>query len=192
MNQKSEIRKKYLQKRALLETETIENKSISIANQLLQLPIWDKNVFHIFMTIENQKEIDTSFIINILMGKDKEIVVPKMNTNHTLSHYLLTDNTKFKLNKYQIPEPENGILIAENQIDVVFVPLLALDTQGNRIGYGKGFYDQFLKICNPHVVKIGLSFFEPEPPFKCVENHDIQLDYAVTPQNILIFNPKNS
>jgi 5-formyltetrahydrofolate cyclo-ligase len=181
MQTKSEIRAIYKQKRTNLDGLKIENLSLDIANQLLQLPIWKKNIFHIFLTLENQKEIDTSFIINILMGKDKEIVIPKMNKNHTLSHFLLTDNTKLLPNNYGIPEPINGISISANALEVVFVPLLAYDNIGNRIGYGKGFYDQFLKECKPDVIKIGLSFFEPELPFECVENHDVKLDYVVTP-----------
>ena len=187
MNNKPEIRKIYKQKRALLDIETIENESIKIANLLLQLPIWDLSVFHVFMSIEKLKEVDTSFIINILMGKDKEIVIPRMNEDGTLTHFLLTDNTKFKLNTYDISEPQNGIQINENQIDVVFVPLLAYDILGNRIGYGKGFYDQFLKKCKPEVIKIGLSFFSPEPEFLFTEDHDIKLDYVVTPNEIFNF-----
>ena len=187
MYNKSEIRKIYKQKRALLNLETIENESIKIANLLLQLPIWDLSIFHIFMTIENLKEVDTSFIINILMGKDKEIVIPKMNEDGTLTHFLLTDNTKFKLNSYNIPEPQYGIIINEKQLEVVFVPLLAYDILGNRIGYGKGFYDQFLKNCKPEVIKIGLSFFSPEPQFSCIENHDIKLNYVITNEEIIKF-----
>jgi 5-formyltetrahydrofolate cyclo-ligase len=187
MQTKSEIRAIYKQKRALLDHLTIENLSIDIANQLLKVPIWEKNVFHLFLTNKKQKEIDTTFIIQILMGKDKEIVIPKMNKDHSLSHYLLTDNTKLFTNKYGIPEPINGILIPPNTLEVVFVPLLVYDFSGNRIGYGKGFYDQFLKDCNPNIVKIGLSFFEPEPLFECIEDHDEKLDYVVTPNKIYQF-----
>ena len=48
------------------------------------------------------------------------------------------------------------------QIEVVFVPLVAFDETGNRVGYGKGFYDEFLKNCSKDTIKIGLSFFEAE------------------------------
>ncbi len=191
MQSKYEIRTIYKQKRTALDTLSIENLSINIANQLLQLPIWNKNVFHLFLTIESKKEIDTSFIINILMGKDKEIVIPKINEDNSLSHFLLTDNTKIVPNKYGIPEPFNGISIPVNAIEVVFVPLLAYDVLGNRIGYGKGFYDQFLKECKPDVIKIGLSFFEAESTFNCVENHDMKLDYVVTPIMYYRFEDKN-
>ena len=46
-----------------------------------------------------------------------------------MSHFLLTDSTKLKINNYKIPEPVNGIPIKGSLIDVVFVPLLAFDTK---------------------------------------------------------------
>jgi 5-formyltetrahydrofolate cyclo-ligase len=72
-------------------------------------------------------------------------------------------------------------------IDVVFVPLLAYDKQGNRVGYGKGFYDKFLSLCKPEVVKIGLSFFEPEDLIDDVFENDVKLDYCVTSERVICF-----
>jgi 5-formyltetrahydrofolate cyclo-ligase len=79
-----------------------------------------------------------------------------------MTHYLLTDSTTIKKNPYHIPEPIDGIEVPDAKIDVVFVPLLAYDKQGNRVGYGKGFYDNFLSKCKPETIKIGLSFYPPE------------------------------
>ena len=69
----------------------------------------------------------------------------------------------------------------------MFVPLLAFDTKGNRIGYGKGFYDRFLADCKPETIKIGLSFFEAEKDFNDVSKDDVQLDYCVTPEELFQF-----
>jgi 5-formyltetrahydrofolate cyclo-ligase len=55
---------------------------------------------------------------------------------------------------------------------VVFVPLLAFDKKGNRVGYGKGFYDAFLSKCKPETIKIGLSFFEAEETIDDVFEND--------------------
>lgn len=74
-----------------------------------------------------------------------------------------------------------------SKIDVVFVPLLAYDNKGNRVGYGKGFYDHFLSECREDVVKIGLSFFEPEEAIEDVSATDIRLDYCVTPMTVYNF-----
>ncbi|WP_412559744.1 5-formyltetrahydrofolate cyclo-ligase [Winogradskyella sp. MIT101101] len=185
---KSELRKKYKSLRKPLSLDDIEDYSLSIANQLLKLDIWDKSFYHIFLTIEEQKEINTEYILNILAGKDKNIVISKSNfEDFSMTHYLLTDSTTIKKNNYNIPEPIDGIPIASEQLEVVFVPLLAFDKTGNRVGYGKGFYDRFLKQCKPETIKIGLSFFEAETEnFEAVDN-DVKLDYCVTPNHIFQF-----
>lgn len=187
---KKELRKKYKALRQELTADEIEDKSLAIANRLLQMDavVWSKTYFHLFLTIEEQKEVDTECILQILAGKDKEIVVAKSHfeTRH-MTHYLLTDNTKFQKNEYHIYEPVDGIEVPTSKIEVVFVPLLAYDKKGNRVGYGKGFYDIFLAQCSPDTLKIGLSFFEPEDTIDDVFESDITLDYCVTPEKVYSF-----
>ncbi|WP_299221573.1 5-formyltetrahydrofolate cyclo-ligase [uncultured Aquimarina sp.] len=186
---KKELRNKYKEMRSKLSEEEIDDVSMDIANNLLKMSIWEQSFYHIFLSIQNQKEINTEFILHILQGKDKNVVVSKSNfENNTLEHILLTDSTMLKVNSWGIPEPTDGIPIPEAKIEVVFVPLLAFDSKGNRIGYGKGFYDKFLAKCNPDTLKIGLSFFSPEKEIKEVLPTDIRLDYCVTPLNVYTFN----
>ncbi|WP_264519928.1 5-formyltetrahydrofolate cyclo-ligase [Flavobacterium sp. N1994] len=185
---KKELRSKYKELRKRLTEEEVEDQSLAIANRLLQLDIWGQTYFHLFLTIEEHKEIDTEFILQILAGKDKEIVVAKSNFETlTMTHYLLTDNTKFQKNEFNIYEPVDGIEVPTSKIDVVFVPLLAYDKKGNRVGYGKGFYDKFLSECKEDVIKIGLSFYPPEEIIEDVIPTDIRLDYCVTPMTIYNF-----
>ena len=185
---KAELRKKYKALRNDLSLDTMDTFSISIANQLIKLPIWEHSFYHIFLAIEEQKEVQTDYILSILSGKDKNILVSKSNFKTGLMrHFLLTDSTKIKKNHYNIPEPVDGIEIFNDKIDVVFIPLLAFDKQGNRVGYGKGFYDRFLVDCKPETVKIGLSFFEAENEIKDLFEGDIRLDYCVTPEQIYRF-----
>jgi len=71
---------------------------------------------------------------------------------------------------------------------VVFIPLLAFDTKGNRVGYGAGFYDNMLAKCKPNCIKVGLSFFDTEKNLiEGVFEGDIPLDYCVTPTQIYTF-----
>lgn len=185
---KSELRKKYKSLRKDLSVSTIDDLSISIANQILKLPIWKHSFYHIFLSIEKQKEVNTDFILNILSGKDKNIAISKSNfETKSMTHFLLTDSVKIKTNHYNIPEPINGIEIPVKSIDVVFVPLLAFDKQGHRVGYGKGFYDQFLSNCNENTIKIGISFFEAENIITNIFKSDIKLDYCVTPNKSYTF-----
>ena len=184
---KSELRKNYRNKRKLLNSDSIANNSLEISNRLLRLPIWDFSFYHIFLSITKNYEIDTSYIITILQGKDKNTIIPKTVPGNQLENYLLTDSTLLKPNKLNIPEPIDGIEIHENKIDVVFVPLLAYDKKGNRVGYGKGYYDSFLVKCRSDVIKVGLSFFEPEKAIEDISEHDVPLDYCVTPNTIYKF-----
>lgn len=185
---KKSLRSKYKVLRKTLTPEMIQTQSLAIANQLLTLDIWHKTYYHIFLPIERLHEVDTGDVLQILAGKDKEIVISKADFATTqMNHYLLTDNTRIKPNDYGIPEPQNGLMVPSEMIEVVFVPLLAFDTQGNRIGYGKGFYDIFLEQCKPEVLKIGLSFFPPEAKIDGVSESDVKIDYCVTPTKIYKF-----
>jgi len=185
---KKELRTHYKNLRQQLSENDLEEKSLAVANKILSLPIWELTYFHIFLPIETQKEINTEFILHLLSGKDKEIVVSKSDfETREMTHYLLTDNTKFKTSSYGIPEPVNGLEVPSKTIDVVFVPLLAFDVSGNRVGYGKGFYDKFLANCRPETVKIGLSFFEAVDAINDVFESDVKLDYCVTPENTYTF-----
>ena len=192
---KKVLRSKYKVLRQSLTQEEIEDKSLAIANQLLRIDtvpslrlVWDKLYYHLFLTIEEQKEINTEYILQILAGKDKEIVISKCEfATLGMTHFLLTDNTKIKKNRYNVPEPVDGLEVPDAKIDVVFVPLLAYDKQGNRIGYGKGFYDNFLSKCKPETIKIGLSFFPPEEKIEDISESDVKLDFCVTPEEVFRF-----
>lgn len=185
---KKEIRKKYKTLRAALSTDEIETMSLAIANQSLSVDIWANQSFHLFLPIAEQKEVNTEYLLQILFGKDKNVVISRTDFDSlSMHHVLLTDSTTIKKNKYNIPEPVDGFPVDDQQIDVVFIPLLACDKQGNRVGYGKGFYDSFLEKCKADVVKIGLSFFQPEDEITDIWPGDIPLDMLITPEDIFHF-----
>lgn len=185
---KNELRKKFKALRIALTNEDIEEKSLEIANKTLELPIWEYKFYHIFLSIAEQKEVDTEFLLHILQGKDKNVIIPKADTKTgNMIHFLLTDQTLIKKSRWNIPEPQEGIEISTEMLDVVFIPLLAFDKNGHRIGYGKGYYDRFLAGCKPDIVKIGLSFFDPVEEIKEVFSSDIPLNYCVTPEKVYEF-----
>lgn len=184
---KTILRNTYLKKRMALSPVEKANYSAQIANALLPLPIWNAVYYSLFLTMAHKHEVDTEFILALLHGKDKEVCVPKTKTDQTLEHYLLTDNSIIKTNAWGIPEPQNGLRVPEKQIEVVFIPLLAFDVNGQRLGYGKGMYDRFLAKCTRKTLKIGLSFFKAAPTFLEIAPTDIPLDYCVTPNKTYSF-----
>lgn len=181
---KETYRNKYKRFRESISDKDLEDKSLAIANNVLSLDIWDYSFYHIFLPIQKLREVNTEYILSILNGKDKNIVISRSDLqNRTMSSILLTDNTIIKPNKWGIPEPIGGIPIAEHQLEVIFVPLLAFDLQGHRIGYGKGFYDRFLATCPKNILKIGLSLFEAESKLPSTQD-DIQLTHCITANKI--------
>ncbi len=184
---KKDLRKQYSKLREEISVPSLINSSLHISKKLLQLPIWSFDYYHLFLSISEKKEIDTSFTLSILQGRNKNVVVPKVDSDGKLLNCLLSDNTKFKKSIWQIPEPVQCNEIASKLIDVVFIPLLAFDTKGNRVGYGKGFYDGFLKECRPDVIKVGVSLFKAEKSITDVSIEDVPLNYCVTPEKIYTF-----
>ena len=184
---KKQLRLAYTRLRDSLPDTAREQKSLQIANTCLQLPVWHHQFFHIFLSIPTKKEVDTSFLLTLLQGKDKDIVVPKVSDGGKLIHYLLTDATRFKISRWGIPEPVSGVQVDPRQLEVVFIPLLAFDLEGYRVGYGGGFYDRFLDDCKEGVVKVGLSFFEPVEQIPDRHSNDLRMDYCVTPGKVYSF-----
>lgn len=178
---KKDLRLDYKLRRNNISLQFLANASLSIANNALKIPIWRFKYYHIYLPILEKKEPDTSYLLSILQGKDKNIVLPKVSGNQ-LRHYLLTDRTRIGKSEWNIPEPVDGIEVLPEKIDVVFVPLLAFDKEGNRVGYGKGFYDKFLGSCRPEAVKVGLSLFAAVEEITDVSEKDVALDYCITPE----------
>ncbi|TWI85197.1 5-formyltetrahydrofolate cyclo-ligase [Lacibacter cauensis] len=161
---------------------------ILIHFQQLQLP--DLFYVHTYLAMKEQREIETDHLLHYLEFRNPElkIVIPRMDhTTSELLHIEYDELVDVMKNEWGIHEPVNGNLVDEQLIDLVFVPLLAFDEDGYRVGYGKGFYDKFLAKCRPDVLKVGLSYFEPIPRISDRAQFDIPLNYCVTPQRVYEF-----
>jgi 5-formyltetrahydrofolate cyclo-ligase len=185
-NNKIYLRTKYLSERRSMEKKEINSLSYSVTNKLKKMKIWDKTYYHIYNSILENNELNTYFLINFLSAKQKQIIIPKIQNNRLL-HFKIDDSTDFKLNNYGINEPINGTQINIEKIDIIFIPLIIFDLSGHRVGYGKGYYDRFLKSLNSNTVKIGLSLFEPVEEIIDINNYDVSMDICVTPNSIYDF-----
>ena len=97
LNTKSTLRIEYRRRREFLSESQIADRSIEISNRCLRLNIWEYSFYHLFMTAKKKKEFDTSYLLSVLQGKDKHLVIPKMVDDYLLEHYLLTDQTTLKM-----------------------------------------------------------------------------------------------
>ena len=153
------------------------------------------NYFNWYIVLDSLTDLEiygqllyTQYVLQILAGKDKEIVISKSEFATTsMIHYLLTDNTKIKKNEYHIPEPVDGLEVPVSKIDVVFVPLLAFDQKGHRVGFGKGYYDRYLAKAGQGIHKMGISYFEPMDNFTDTNEFDVPLSCCITPWNTYAF-----
>lgn len=187
---KKELRNIYKHKRTLLgEAETDKMQDL-VMIQFQQLPLPFLHYMHTYLPMDIQKEVDTYPVMEFLKFSNPglNIVVPKTDPeDNSMTHYLYDEHTVLVKNRYHIMEPAGGNQVASSNIDLVLVPLLAFDERGNRVGYGKGFYDRFLAQCRKDVIKVGLSFFEAEPLIEDTDEFDIPLTYCVTPQKVYEF-----
>ena len=184
---KTFLRSHYKKKRFSLTKQEVDDLSLRVCKQLEKLNIWKLKHYHIFISILKYNELDTSSIINKLKSEQKIIIVPKISNNE-LVHIAINDETEFGLNDYGIKEPNDGNHFIIENLDIIFIPLLAFDIEGHRVGYGKGYYDRFLKLTNNSTLKIGLSFFDPINKIQDIDDNDVKLDYCVTPKQVHKFN----
>ena len=180
---KTFLRSHYKKKRLSLTKQEVDHLSQRVFKQLDKLNIWKFKHYHIFISISKYNELDTSSIIYKLKSEQKIIIVPKISNNE-LVHVAINDETEFSLNKYGIEEPSDGNHFIIENLDLIFIPLLAFDLEGHRVGYGKGYYDRFLKLTNKSSLKIGLSFFDPINKIQDIDDNDVKLDYCITPTQV--------
>lgn len=185
---KGTLRKKYKSLRKELSPKKHNQYSDAISNHLFSNFQLEGKIISLFLPIEKQYEINTYKILEKAMSIGAQVTVPVADfENTTLKHILYTENSLLATNAYGIPEPNEGKEIPPSSMDYVFVPLLAVDKNGNRIGYGKGFYDRFLSQCRPDCKLIGLHLFDLEPNISDISPTDVRLNYVITPDGIINF-----
>jgi len=185
---KSELRKIYLEKQKSLSDSERREKSRRIAERFFENFSLENICFlHVFLAIEKNREVETSYIFKRLWRDFLEITTVASRIDFramTLENLKLTPETKLVRNRWHIFEPTDGELIDIEKIDAVTVPLLCFDERGYRVGYGKGFYDKFLSECRTDCLKIGLSYFAPVAEISDAREYDVKLDCCVTPEEI--------
>lgn len=188
---KEELRDSFLKQRLALSEQSCSMMSHSIADRFLENIDLDRlNVLHSFIPLAKNKEPDTWIIIDWMQTKypDVRISLPRVVIKtRTLQNFYFDGRFPLKKNKWGLEEPTEGEATDINDIDLVIVPLVAFDKKGNRVGYGKGFYDKFLAECRPDCTRVGLSFFEAVDSIDDINTLDMPLDHCVTPKNFYTF-----
>jgi len=124
-------------------------------------------------------EIDILQILEKFEKKKFIITLPKIMKNSQMDFFQWSKNDPLSINKFGIPEPISKVV---KYPDVLLVPLLAFDKNFNRIGYGGGFYDRYIKKIRKRKKVLTIGFAYSFQKFKKVptNNYDIKLDFIIT------------
>ncbi len=186
---KAEARKIYLEKRLALTDAAYQQLNFQLYQQFFtHINLSFIRCLHIFLPIESKREPDTWPIIDRIRREFPHVrlSIPKV-AGDQLENIYFEGLHQLKKNKWGIFEPQQGVPTPAEKIDMVIVPLLAVDARGHRVGYGKGFYDRFLSTCRPDCQRIGISYEEPCEALEDIDNYDISLTHCLTPLNLTSF-----
>jgi 5-formyltetrahydrofolate cyclo-ligase len=192
---KAALRRTAQAERKLLTEEELIIRSDQLCDQLFQrFPVVEWRWLHVFLPLLKQNEPDTWLIIRRIWAArlPVRLAAPVMQPDGiSLKHYELTPGTSLRLNRWGILEPvaDPAAEVLPAQLDAVLVPLLACDQQGQRVGYGGGFYDRFLAQCRPDAGFIGLNILDeaPVPAIADVQPTDVPLHALLTPGGVWNF-----
>lgn len=186
---KKEIRKQFLEKRkALSESECAMLNQALYSNFFASVDLSFVRVLHIFLSIPNNQEPDTWPLLDRIRREFPHIrmSVPKVVGDH-LENFFFEGLHQLHTSSWGIQEPKQGVPTPTDKIDIVIVPLLAVDERGHRVGYGRGYYDRLLKTTRKDCLKVGLSFFSPVKEIEDITDQDVRLNQCVTPEGTLAF-----
>ena len=129
-------------------------------------------------------EIDDLEILNLLYNKNYKISLPKIKKNNQMDFFNWPNDELLKINKFGIPEPISKKIIYP---DILLMPLVAYDDNLNRLGYGGGFYDRYIKKIEEikKIIKIGLAFSYQKVKKVPIDQYDKKLDFIITEKEIL-------
>lgn len=137
-------------------------------------------VIHAFISDENRQEVNLIPLLEWIVSNQKKLLAPVIEGRELIS-VELTSLEHLTRQAFGVLEPtEREPSALESEIDLALVPLLAVDKKGNRLGYGKGYYDRFFKRLNKRIFKLGVAF-----DFQIVDSvpatrDDVRIDAVIT------------
>jgi len=184
------LRKEIFARRDSLTAEEILAKSRDIAQQLARLPFYQKEESQTIMFfLSFRSEVETREMVEDNLARGNRVLVPKSlpEERKLIPSQLLDFEKDLAPGAYDIPEPRPEALRPVNpeHIDLLIVPGVAFDLQGNRLGYGGGYYDRFFERLRPGVPLVALAFELQIVRQVPVEPWDRRMDWLVTEKRVI-------
>jgi 5-formyltetrahydrofolate cyclo-ligase len=187
---KQALRAQYKAKRKALTSQQRTDLQVAIFAHLSAFPLTSMQVIHLYLPIQRLVEVDTFPYWDWLKRHHPHRRVALSISDFSTGQMRLVDAATISgisSNAWGIPEPQDGQKLPLDSVDLLFMPLLGVDSKGRRLGYGKGFYDRLLQHMRADVQKIGISWFDPQEEDMPTEPWDRAIDACVTPTGIHYF-----
>ena len=186
---KEDIRRSLLKRRRSLPEKALKPVSREI-NTHLASEIQNKDLKRIllYQSIDNEPSIKET--IELAWQKDIEVYIPKVISKEKIIINRLKKNSSCSKNKFGIKESNDSNTVELNEIDLAVLPLVGIDINGFRLGYGGGYYDRFFNQGSelnrkPFIIGTGYAFQILEVSF--AEGHDLKCDLVITEKGVLKF-----
>lgn len=185
MTDKARLRIQAMQQRLALTPALRKQYSAEIIAALIKHFAWSTiDCVHCYLPHHAKMEVDTQPFFDYLFAEQPHITVVTNRLNlatHQIDCCIVRADTPLVSNHFQIAEPDqNTIVIDPQKINVMILPLLACDLQGNRLGYGKGYYDRLLARCSADMLRVGINYFPPLKENIPHEAHDMPINALMT------------
>mgnify|MGYP006273109337 CR=1 FL=1 len=181
-DQKEQLRQHHHFLRRSLQPNEWRSESRLIIKRLLETEKYQQaSSIHTYVSMEKNREVNTTDLIAESLKREKRVVVPRMTDDGKLTHHSINSIQQLKKNRWGVMEPENVREISIDASTLIIVPMLAADFKRNRLGYGKGYYDRFLSQVDSYKIGLCYSFNLSWTPLPS-EPFDIKMDTVVTGQ----------
>lgn len=156
-----------------------------LQNETILKKIKELSTFNNACNIMIYYPLDNEINLLPLLNKKKNFCFPVIINNEIIPY---KNNFEFNTGKYNIKEPKNSTPQSIEEIDLIIAPALCVDINGNRLGYGKGYYDKFIKKLNRNKTKILVGILD-EFVVKEIDADifDEKIDFIVTEKRVIEF-----
>ena len=186
---KAAMRQQFRAFRAGLTEAEYAARSTALVARLQSIPELQRaKTVHTYWPLTRRREIDLHPLIDSWHRSGKQIVLPVVDTGSDtteprLRHVRFDEAVALHPNRWGIHEPTGGMSVPIETIDAVVVPALGAGRNGHRLGYGKGYYDAFLRgLTVPTLCPVYADCLVEQMP---AEPHDVPLTIVITEDEII-------
>lgn len=191
MHTKDSIRRDFLKKRRKMSEEEVVKCSKDIISQLTDLQVFKKSEkIMIYLSFNN--EVDTYKLMDYCLNNGKKVIVPYCikEERKIIPSEVRSPDVELKTNSlgFKEPNPESLREVETEDIDLVIVPGVVFDEEGNRVGFGGGYYDRFLKRLKNTTITIAICYDYQLIDKVPVDELDIPVKCIITNKRIISIN----